>query len=67
MIEVVEPGENYESISEDECSNLKKPSSVYLKGTKLGISISQNIVNKMNGELKIQTMPGERTKYTITL
>ena len=67
MIEVVEPGENYESISEDEGSNLEKPPSVYLKGTKLGISISQNIVNKMNGELKIQTMPGERTKYTITL
>ena len=41
--------------------------STKVQGTGLGMTITQNIVNMMNGNIKVQSKPGEGTKVTVTI
>ena len=38
-----------------------------VQGTGLGMAISQNIVNLMNGSIKVDSVPGKGTRITVTI
>lgn len=38
-----------------------------IQGTGLGMTITKNIVDMMNGNIKVESKPGKRTRFTVTI
>ena len=46
-------------------SRSKNPNSQKIEGTGLGMAIAKNIVNMMNGDIKVESKVGEGSKFTV--
>jgi CheY-like chemotaxis protein len=51
----------------DEYSRFNMDSNYMTEGTGLGMSITQNLVNMMNGKIEINSIPGEGSVFTVTV
>jgi signal transduction histidine kinase/DNA-binding response OmpR family regulator len=71
VIDVSDTGQGmtYEQVSKlfDEYSRFNQDANRTIEGTGLGMSITNNLINLMNGQISVKSKPGEGSVFTVLL